>query len=66
MTLVDATEGTRYKVSFSDCCVGGSFEAVLVSKNYIPDPPEPVPFLDSVTFDNGVTISGHGVSLEAA
>lgn len=64
MTLEDAVEGTRYKVVFDDCCAQGSFEAVLTSKNYRPDPPEPAPFLVSVTFDNGVTISGYGVQLE--
>ena len=51
-------------MTWHDCCVDGNFEAVLERKNYVPDPPEPEPFLDSVTFANGVTISGHGVGLE--
>ena len=64
MELQSAVEGTRYRVIWDDCCAGGSFEAVLTRKNYVPDPPEPEPFLENVTFDNGVTISGHGVVLE--
>jgi hypothetical protein len=64
--LAAAEEGKRYRVTWDDCCVGGSFEAVLERKNYVPDPPEPEPFLESVTFANGVTISGHGVGLEEA
>ena len=61
-----AEEGRRYRVEWYDCCAQGSFEAVLERKNYVPDPPEPEPFLESLTFTNGVTISGHGVGLEEA
>jgi len=62
-TIVDAEIGKVYRVTFSDCCVEGSFEAELVSKNYVPDPPDPDPFLQDVTFGNGVTISGCVVTL---
>jgi len=62
--MEDAEVGKRYRVDWDDCCVQGSFEAVLEAKNYVPDPPEPEPFLESLTFGNGVTISGHGVGLE--
>jgi hypothetical protein len=62
--MEDAEVGKRYRVDWDDCCVEGSFEAVLEAKNYVPDPPEPEPFLESATFGNGVTISGHGVGLE--
>ena len=64
MKLEDAEEGKRYRVKWDDCCAGGNFEAVLLRKNYVPDPPEPEPFLEDVTFANGVTVSGHGVALE--
>ena len=61
--LEDAVVGKRYRVEFDDCCVEGSFEAVLEAKNYVPDPPDPEPFLESLTFANGVTIRGFGVEL---
>jgi hypothetical protein len=66
MELESTEEGKRYRVAWGDCCAQGNFEAVLTRKNYVPDPPEPEPFLESLTFDNGVTISGHGVALEEA
>lgn len=64
LSLEDAREGTAYRVAWDDCCAQGSFTAAVFSKNYTPDPPEPEPFLQSVTFGNGVTLSGHGVYLE--
>ena len=64
MELEDAEEGKRYRVTWHDCCAVGSFEALLERKNYVPDPPEPEPFLEGLTFANGVTISGRGVGLE--
>lgn len=66
MELADAVAGRRYCVKWTDCCAQGRFEAVLERKNYVPDPPEPEPFLESVTFANGVTISGIAVRLEEA
>ena len=67
VTLEDAQEGKRYKVTWDDCSVQDSFEATVTSMNYVPDPPEPEPFLDSATFDNGVTVSGsYGYVLEDA
>jgi hypothetical protein len=62
--LENAEEGHRYRVEWHDCCTEGGFEAMLERKNYVPDPPEPEPFLESLTFANGVTISGYGVDLE--
>lgn len=62
--MESAEEGKRYRVEWDDCCAQGRFEAVLKAKNYVPDPPEPAPFLESLTFANGVTISGHGIGLE--
>ena len=62
--MESAEEGRRYRVKWDDCCASGSFEAVLERKTYVPDPPEPEPVLESLTFANGVTISGHGVGLE--
>lgn len=64
VSMEGAKEGRRYRVRWDDCCAQGNFEAVLERKNYVPDPPEPEPFLESLTFANGVTISGHGVALE--
>ena len=64
MELEDAEEGKRDRVTWDDCCVSGNFEAILERKNYVPDPPEPEPYLESLTFANGITISGHGVGLE--
>jgi hypothetical protein len=49
--------GVTYKVTFDDCCVKGSFTSALTAKNYVPDPPETEPFLESVTFANGVTLT---------
>ena len=69
MTAPEDTEvGKRYRVEFKDCCVEGHFEAVLEVKNYVPNSPDdPTPFLDSLTFANGVTISdGIGVRLTEA
>jgi hypothetical protein len=66
MALEDAVVGTRYRVTWNDCCVEGFFESALASKNYVPDPPAPEPFLESVTFGNGVTISSFGYALEPA
>ena len=64
LELEEAETGKRYRVEFKDCCVEGSFEAVLTAKNYVPNSPsDPTPFLDSLTFGNGVTISGTGVGL---
>jgi hypothetical protein len=59
----DAEEGAVYEVTWDDCCAQGRFVAVLERKNYVPDPPEPRPFLESLAFANGVTVSGHGVIL---
>jgi hypothetical protein len=58
ISLTDAEVGAEYRVTWDDCCVQGSFQARVASKKYVPDPPETEDFLDSVTFDNGVTLSG--------
>jgi hypothetical protein len=58
VNLEDAQQGKRYKVTWDDCCVQGSFEATVTAVNYDPDDSGPEPFLDSVTFGNGVTLSG--------
>ena len=63
MNPEEAVEGRRYRVRWDDCCAQGSFEAVLERKNYVPDPPEPEPFLEGLIFANGVTVSGHGIVL---
>jgi hypothetical protein len=63
MSLEDATEGMRYRVTISDCCVEGSFDAVLLLKTYLPDDGTD-PQLDTVHFDNGVTLSGWAIELE--
>ena len=63
MELEDAEEGKRYRVEWDDCCAHGNFEAILERKNYVP---EPEPYFESLTFANGVTISGLGVDLEEA
>lgn len=59
-----AKVNARYKVTFHDCCVQGEFTAVLASKNYDPDDPGSEPYLESLTFGNGVTLSGTGYDLE--
>ena len=56
-SLDRAEIGAAYKVTFDDCCVKGSFTSALTAKNYVPDPPEAEPFLESVTFANGVTLT---------
>ena len=61
--MEDAVIGRLYRVEWDDCCAKGSFEAVLAVKRYVPDPPEPEPFLDGLLFANGVTVSGIGVVL---
>lgn len=66
ISLDSAVEGRRYLVRWDDCCAQGYFISVLESKNYVPDPPDPAPFLDSLKFANGVTVSRHGVSLQEA
>lgn len=58
MSIDDVEIGKRYKISFDDCCVQGFFTASVLSIEVIED------FVSSVTFDNGVTISGHGVFVE--
>jgi hypothetical protein len=58
VNMEDAVIGRTYRVEWDDCCAEGSFEAVLAVKHY-----DPHRHLDGVTFDNGVTISGHGVML---
>lgn len=65
ITFEAAVEGKRYLVEWEDCCVEGSFEAVLERKNYGRNntPDNHSLYLDSLTFANGVTIDGHGVSL---
>ena len=64
MDLEDAEVGKRYRAEIKDCCVAGSFEAVLVAKNYVPNSPaDPEPFFDGATFSNGVTIDGAAVVL---
>jgi hypothetical protein len=64
ISVEDAEIGRFYTVSWDDCCTKGSFSALLVAKNYVPDPPEPEPFLENVTFSNGVTIGGNCAVLE--
>lgn len=67
LPLEEVVEGKRYRVAWDDCCVQGNFESVLERKNYVPNSPtDPTPFLDSLTFDNGVTVSGHGIYIEKA
>ncbi len=61
--LTDATVGTKYHVTWDDCCVAGSFEATLVTKNPADEIPGYPEWLNSATFDNGVTISGDGVEI---
>ena len=56
MSLEDAQEGKRYKVTWNDCCAKGNFTATLLLKTYVPDPPEPELFFESATFDNGVIL----------
>jgi hypothetical protein len=63
--LVSAQVGTRYRVKWADCCARGSFEATLTTKNYADIDGYP-PYVNSLTFDNGVTISGMKVEIEAA
>jgi hypothetical protein len=62
MEMDDAVVGRRYLVEWDDCCAAGRFEAVLAVKHYVPDLPGG-PYLDGLTFDNGVTVRGHGVVL---
>ena len=68
MELENAEEGKRYLVTWGDCIdcgFEGSFEAVLTAKKYVPASYAPDDsFLKSVTFDNGVTISGYGPTAE--
>lgn len=65
MTAEDAEVGTTYKVTLQDCCIEGTFTSELTAKNYVPDLPEPQPFLESVTFANGVTLTEFsGASLD--
>ena len=67
MELEDAEVGRRYRVEFRDCCVEGHFEAPLAAKNYVPNSSaDQAPFLDSLTFANGITIEGIAVCLEEA
>jgi hypothetical protein len=49
--------GTRYTVTWHDCCTSGEFTAVLVAINRSPDG-EGGLSVDSVSFDNGVTCDG--------
>ena len=64
MNLEDAEIGGRYDVTWDDCCVAGRFTATVTAKNYKPDPPEKEDFLESVAFDNGVTLDGGSYGYE--
>lgn len=66
MDLEAAAVGQRYRVTWDDCCAQGSFEAVLEAKNSHIDPVDHEQMLDSLTFANGVTVSGYGVHLAEA
>ena len=66
MDLEDAREGRRYRVTWEQCeshqcgTAEGSFTAVLLRKTW-KDPVSSLgPFLESVTWDNGVTTGGYG------
>lgn len=53
--------GKRYRVSFQDCCVAGSFEARVVAMTADND------FVYRVGFDNGVDLTEvGGVAFEPA
>lgn len=56
--------GRRYRVSWDDCCSQGSFEAVLEKHLTSTDPVSGEQVLDGVVFDNGVTVSGFGTTIE--
>lgn len=58
VNLDDCKAGKRYRVTLSDCCIQGHFEAAVVSKNYDEDD-----YLRDVTFSNGVTLDGIAVEL---
>lgn len=59
---MDSAEiGKRYLVKFSDCCVNGSFEAVLTNK--VPVDDDNPDWIDVVAFDNGVVIGGLSIGL---
>lgn len=60
VALENAVTGTRYRVTFDDCCVSGSFEAAVRMRVFGDDDAE----TESVLFDNGVTLSGRRVRLE--
>ena len=66
----DVEVGVRYRVAFSDCCVSGNFESEVTAKNYAPDLPGHEPYLETVTFANGVTldtsVGGQAVEAESA
>jgi hypothetical protein len=63
--LVTAQVGTRYRVKWQDCCAQGHFEATLIAKNTEDDMRGYPSYVSSLTFDNGVTVSGMGVEIEA-
>lgn len=48
--------GRRYNVAIKDCCVAGSFEAVLDAATYYGDDPDDV---DITCWSNGVTLTEH-------
>jgi hypothetical protein len=60
----NAEVGARYRVSWDDCCAQGSFESGVTARNERPDTAGGGTYLESLTFANGVTVSGHGVILE--
>lgn len=56
-----AAIGKRYRIRFSDCCIEGSFEAVLTELVFkVPDVDKYGIFendIEKVVFGNGVTIT---------
>lgn len=48
-------KGALYRVSFDDCCVAGSFEAVLVEEKTWEEGNDKG--TDELVFENGVTLS---------
>lgn len=68
MTLDEAREGKRYRVTWeadpNDGGPEGSFTAVLLLKTYTPGLFADELFLDSVTWDNGVTTGGYSYEAE--
>jgi hypothetical protein len=62
MNIEDATVGERYLVELNDCCVAGSFTAVLTKRDERSE--DNYHWVDSARFDNGVLLTEFfGVSL---